>query len=58
MSEYKEMHVICQTANCPNENIGIVVQAVLPDCFVVCGGCHNEITNKTELTNELPPTGV
>jgi hypothetical protein len=50
MSEYLEMTVTCHTPGCPNENIGIVVQAILPDCFCVCGGCGNEITDKVPTT--------
>ena len=46
MSEYQEMTVTCHTENCENAEIGIVVQAALPDCFCVCGPCGNEITDK------------
>jgi hypothetical protein len=53
MSEYQEMTVTCHTAGCPNDGIGIVVQAILPDCFCVCGGCGNEITDKVS-TDETP----
>ena len=53
MSEYQEMTVTCHTEGCPNEGINIVVQAVLPDCFCICGGCNQEITDK-EPTDETP----
>jgi hypothetical protein len=53
VSEYQDMLVTCHTAGCPNDNIAIPVQAVLPDCFCVCGGCNNEITDKV-LTDETP----
>jgi hypothetical protein len=53
MSEYLEMTVVCETEGCPNYGIGIAVSAVLPECFCICGGCGNEITNKTATTEPL-----
>lgn len=37
-------NLICRTSDCINENF--VVQFPDPTELVICGGCHNEITDK------------
>ena len=47
MTEYVEMTVVCATVGCENSNIEISLPVALPACFVICGVCNTEITNKT-----------
>jgi len=35
----------CHTENCPNQDLAIPFPN--PAELVICGGCHNEITDKT-----------
>jgi hypothetical protein len=44
--------VICHTAGCENENIGI--EFVDPAPTVICGVCGVEITDKVEVAPEAP----
>jgi ribosomal protein S27E len=40
-----DINLICHTEGCANDNFTIVFPD--PAELVICGGCHNEITDKT-----------
>ena len=46
MTEYVDMTVVCKTLGCENSDIEISLPVALPECFVICGVCNTEITNK------------
>jgi len=39
------VNVTCRTPECPND--GFTIAFPDPADLVICGGCHNEITDKT-----------
>ena len=44
------VNLICHTENCVNKDFEIVFPD--PEDLVICGGCHNEITDKTPINSE------